>query len=78
MTTTAYLYDDNGVAEEEIPVTYEDYLQALELEEPDPASYGVLIPGIPNLAEDRLNAVHCADWLKESILGGIIGGVCAV
>ncbi len=78
LTTTAYLYDDNGVVEEEIPVTYENYLQALEIEEPDPASYGLWIPGIPVLVENGLNAVHCADWLKGLILDGIIGGVGAV
>lgn len=47
-------------------------------EEIDPADYGVWIPGIPVLAEQGLDAVNCADWLKSLILDGIIGGVGAV
>ena len=30
----------------------------------DPAEYGVWICGIPVLAENGLNAIHCADWLQ--------------
>lgn len=78
LTTTAYLYDDDGNVEEEIPVTYADYMAALEIEEPDPAAYGVWVPGIPVLARSGLEAVHCADWLQSLILDGIIGGVGAV
>ncbi|MDD4511288.1 MAG: ferrous iron transporter B, partial [Oscillospiraceae bacterium] len=78
LTTTAYLYDDDGNVEEEIPVTYADYTAALEIEEPDPAAYGVWVPGIPVLARSGLEAVHCADWLRSLILDGIIAGVGAV
>ena len=31
----------------EIPVDYASYTEAAELEEPDPANYGVWVPGIP-------------------------------
>lgn len=78
LTTTAYLYDEEGNVEEEIPVTYESYLKAAEIEEPDPSEYGVWIPGIPVLVETGLDAINCADWLKGLILNGIIGGVGAV
>ena len=45
---------------------------------PDTAEYGVWVPGIPVLAENGLEAVGCADWLKGLIVDGIIGGVGAV
>lgn len=47
-------------------------------EEIDPANYGVWVVGIPVLAEQGLDAVNCAPWLKSLILDGIIGGVGAV
>ena len=45
---------------------------------PDPADYGVWVPGIPVLVEDGLDAIGCADWLKGLILDGIVAGVGAV
>ncbi len=47
-------------------------------EEPDPAAYGIWVPGIPVLVENGLNAIHCADWLQALILDGIVAGVGAV
>ncbi len=44
----------------------------------DPAEYGVWICGIPVLAENGLNAIHCADWLQRLIIDGIVAGVGAV
>lgn len=76
--TTAYLYDDEGNVEKEIPVTYEKYEEASKIEEPDPADYGVWVPGIPVLVEKGLDAVNTAPWLKGLILDGIVGGVGAV
>ncbi len=78
LTTTAYLYDDEGNVEEEIPVDFAAYEEAASIEEPDPASYGVWVPGIPVLINNGLDAVNCADWLKGLILDGIVGGVGAV
>ena len=49
-----------------------------EFESPDPADYGVWVPGIPVLVEKGLNAIHCVDWLQSLILDGIIAGVGAV
>ena len=45
---------------------------------PDASTYGVWVPGIPVLAENGLDAVNAADWLKGLILDGIIAGVGAV
>jgi ferrous iron transport protein B len=53
-------------------------LESYDYEEPDPADYGVWIPGIPVLIESLLNAVGCADWLSGLILDGIVAGVGAV
>lgn len=78
LTTTAYLYDDEGNVEEEIPVDFAAYEEAASMEEPDPASYGVWVPGIPVLISSGLDAVNCADWLRGLILDGIVGGVGAV
>ena len=78
LTATAKLYDDNGKVEEEIPVDYNGYLEASKIEEPDPAAYGVWVPGIPGLVEKGLQAIHCAEWLQQLILNGIIAGVGAV
>ncbi|MCH5201551.1 MAG: ferrous iron transporter B, partial [Oscillospiraceae bacterium] len=56
-----------------------EYEAALELDEnADPSEYGVWVTGIPVLAENGLDAVGCADWLKSLILDGIIGGVGSV
>ncbi len=78
LTTTAFLYDDNGNVEEEIPVDFAAYEEAAAIQEPDPADYGVWVPGIPVLVEDGLNAINCADWLQGLILDGIVAGVGAV
>jgi len=47
-------------------------------EEPDPADYGIWVPGIPALVEAGLDAVNAADWLKGLVLDGIVAGVGAV
>ncbi len=78
VTTTAYLYDDNGNVTEEIPVTYDTYLEAAQMEEPDPADYGVWVPGLPGLIESGLDAANCPAWLSGLILDGIVAGVGAV
>ena len=54
------------------------YFEQNGLEEPDPASYGVWVPGIPAIIENGLDAIGCADWLKGLVLDGIVGGVGAV
>lgn len=78
LTATAYLYDDNGNIEKEIPVDFSLYTEAAQIEEPDPSEYGIWVPGIPGLVEEGLDSLNCAEWLKGLILDGIIGGVGAV
>lgn len=60
--------------EEAIDVLYNDYGFA----EPDPADFGVWVPGIPALLESGLDAINAADWLKGLILDGIVAGLGAV
>jgi ferrous iron transport protein B len=55
-----------------------DIYAKYEYAEPDPADYGIWIPGIPGVVEEGLDAINCADWLKGLILDGIIAGVGAV
>ena len=60
---------------------YEDavaYLEENGDEEPDPADYGVWVPGVPALVETLLDKVNCADWVKSLVLDGIVAGVGAV
>jgi ferrous iron transport protein B len=47
-------------------------------EAPDPAAYGVWVPGIPVIVEGWLDAGGTAGWLKSLILDGIVSGVGAV
>ncbi len=46
--------------------------------EPNPADFGVWIPGIPVLLGDFLESVNCAGWLQNLLLDGILAGVGAV
>jgi ferrous iron transport protein B len=67
--------------EEVIQTTYLEavaYFEENGFEEPDPADYGIWVPGIPVLVESGLDAINCADWLKGLILDGIVAGVGAV
>ena len=83
-TADYVLVDEETLAPEEVTYTYDDLLQAIDTygryegEEPDPASYGVWVPGIPALVESALDSIGCAEWLKGLILDGIIAGVGAV
>ena len=79
LTATAEILDEeNGEVVEAFGVTYQDYMAALEVEEPDPANYGVWVPGIPVLIGNGLEKINCAGWLQGLILDGIVGGVGAV
>ncbi len=59
---------------------YEDAKATLDEigDEPDPADYGVWVPGIPVLVGNALEAAGAADWLSGLILDGIVAGVGAV
>ena len=78
-----YTTNDDTLEVTEETATLADYDAALKTvekygEEPNPADYGVWVPGIPALIENGLNAVNCADWLQGLILDGIVAGVGAV
>ncbi len=66
------------ISEEE--ASYDDVMAAIDNygNEPDPAEYGVWVPGVPALIESGLDKAGCADWLKGLILDGIVAGVGAV
>ncbi len=74
----AELYDDEGNVEETLTVSLADFEAAMEAEEPDPAGYGVWVPGIPVLIEAGLDAANSPEWLSGLILDGIVAGVGAV
>ena len=54
------------------------YFEENGFDEPDPADYGVWVPGIPVLIESLLEKTNCAEWLSGLILDGIVAGVGAV
>lgn len=78
LTTTAYIYDDEGNVEELIPVTFESYMEAVGMKEPNPADFGVWVSGIPVLLGNWLESINCAEWLQGLLLDGIVAGVGAV
>ena len=49
-----------------------------EFAEPDPADFGVWVPGIPVLLGNALEAANAPAWLSGLILDGIVAGVGAV
>ena len=64
-----------------IGMTYVDavsYFEENGFDEPDPADYGVWVPGVPVLVGNALEAAGAADWLSGLILDGIVAGVGAV
>lgn len=63
---------------ETISVTPVDFTAALKAEEPDPADFGIWVPGIPVLLGDLLESINCAEWLQGLVLDGIVSGVGAV
>ncbi len=83
-TATYTVEDEETLATEDESATYEDLLESAELikevdyAEPDPADYGVWVPGIPALISSLLEKLNCADWLSGLILDGIVAGVGAV
>ena len=76
--TEAYLYDDEAGETIALEVTSESYAEALNVEEPDPASYGTWVPGLPVLVEGLLDTMGVSGVLASLILDGIVGGVGAV
>ncbi len=81
---TYSVVDEETLADEDVTSSYDDLTEAIGVydkynyAEPDPADYGIWVPGIPVLVEDALNAVNCSEWLSGLILDGIVAGVGAV
>ncbi len=80
---TAYYSEipDGADEEETVAMSYEDavaYFEENGFDEPDPADYGVWVPGVPVLIGDLLEKANCAEWLSGLILDGIVAGVGAV
>ena len=81
---TYTVVDEETMADEEVTSSYKDLLAAIktyedyDCTEPDPADYGVWVPGIPVLVESALEKTNCAEWLSGLILDGIVAGVGAV
>ena len=75
--------DEETLATEEETATLDDLAKAQATldeigDEPDPADYGVWVPGIPVLIGNALESANCAEWLQGLILDGIVAGVGAV
>ena len=83
-TMTAYynaLPEGADKRDDVVQMTYVDavaYLEKNGFDAPDPADYGVWVPGIPVLIGNGLEAAGAADWLNGLILDGIVAGVGAV
>ncbi len=83
-TKTAYydtLPEGAERMEDVVQMTYVDavsYLSKNGFDAPDPADFGVWVPGIPVLIGNGLEAAGAADWLNGLILDGIVAGVGAV
>ena len=64
-----------------VPMTYVDavsYFEENGFDEPDPAGYGVWVPGVPVLIGNALESAGTAEWLHNLIIDGIVAGVGAV
>ena len=75
--------DEETLEVTEETATLKDYEKALATldeigDEPDPADFGVWVPGIPVLIGNALEAAGAAEWLSGLILDGIVAGVGAV
>ncbi len=80
--------DEETLASEIKTATLADYRNAVTVlekygEEPDPADYGVWVPGVPVLIENLLNSAKVAEdgagaVIRGIVLDGIVAGVGAV
>ncbi len=82
-TFTYDVEDEETLAIETETATLADYEEAKATldeigDEPDPADYGVWVPGIPVLIGSGLEAAGASEWLSGLILDGIVAGVGAV
>ena len=81
---TYLVEDEETLATEEVSSSYDELVDAVavaksyDCEEPDPAEYGVFVPGIPDAISAGLEKINCAEWLQGLIVDGIVAGVGAV
>ena len=82
-TFTYDVEDEETLAVTTETATLADYEEAKATldeigDEPDPADYGVWVPGVPVLVGNGLEAAGASEWLSGLILDGIVAGVGAV
>lgn len=83
-SATYSVEDEETLATEDVTATLAEFKDAVatvekyNCEAPDPAEYGVWVPGIPELVSNGLDSIGCADWLSGLINDGIVAGVGAV
>ena len=83
-TMTAYydtLPEGADKMDDVVQMTYVDavdYLSENGFDAPNPADFGVWVPGIPALIGSGLEAAGASEWLSGLILDGIVAGVGAV
>ena len=81
---TYTVVDEETLKDSEEKATHADLVAAIDTyesydgEEPDPAEFGIWIPGVPVLVESLLTKLNCSEWLSGLILDGIVAGVGAV
>ena len=81
-----YVVEDEETLElsEPIEITAETAAEAKAMAEkygeegPDPANYGVWVPGVPVVISGLLEKLGTSEWLSGLILDGIVAGVGAV
>ena len=83
-TMTAYydtLPEGADKMDDVVQMTYVDavdYLSENGFDAPNPADFGIWVPGIPALIGSGLEAAGASEWLSGLILDGIVAGVGAV
>ncbi|MDR0501456.1 MAG: ferrous iron transporter B, partial [Coriobacteriales bacterium] len=70
--------DTGEIVSSEVAVTLADFQAALAAAEPDPADFGIWVPGIPVALSSALESVDAAVWLQSLLVDGIVAGVGAV
>ena len=83
-TADYVLVDEETYQPEDVTYTGGELKEAVSViekaggEAPDPANYGIYVPGLPGIVEEGLDSINCADWLKSLIVDGVLAGVGAV
>ncbi|HBJ59446.1 MAG TPA: ferrous iron transporter B, partial [Verrucomicrobia bacterium] len=70
--------EETGEIAEEWPVDEKVYAAAKQVKEPDPADYGVWVPGISALISEGLEKIGASDMVSSLVNDGAWGGVATV